>query len=143
MNSLKELFSDKTGNFSAKRVVGTISIITGIFFIGFFTAAVSVLLFIIAGRKRSSQGSGQTAIDINNSRIRSGNDRLREFNNRARIRNLRERETIRRSRENIKLKREIHKRERERARSDRSIIDSTRKAVSRIISNAQNRNKKD
>ena len=35
MNSLKELFSDKTGNISAKRVVGTISIITGIFFIAF------------------------------------------------------------------------------------------------------------
>ncbi len=47
MNSLKELFSDKSGNISAKRVVGTISIITGIFFIAFEVGEIDLVKALI------------------------------------------------------------------------------------------------
>lgn len=35
MQYLKELFSDKDGNLSAKRIVGAVTILSGIFFVAF------------------------------------------------------------------------------------------------------------
>jgi len=90
-----------------------------VFFIGFITAIVGALLFIISRGDRSLGDYGSPETDRNNSGLRSSFNKVRDLNDGARIRNNKERELI--------------KTERDRIKTERGIVKDARNTISGII----------